>query len=200
MNNLNTPKETKVNNRGAKLAILGGKAIRTSVWPKWPQAKKSTEKILLDVLHGGRWAISGPNVGKVAYERQFAADFAKYNKAKYAVPTTNGSSSLVIALLALGVGAGDEVLVPGSTWVACASSVLSVNAVPVMIDIDTDTLCMSVAAARKAITKNTKAIMIVHAFCALADLDGFVKLSKETGIPLIEDCSQAHGASWNGKK
>lgn len=118
----------------------------------------------------------------------------------YCIPTCHGSSALVVALEALGVQYGSEVLVPGLTWVACASAVASIGAIPVLIDVDSDTLCMSLSAAKKAITPNTSAIMIVHLYSSVADIDGFLELSLQTGIPLLEDCSQAHGAKWKGKR
>jgi L-glutamine:scyllo-inosose aminotransferase/L-glutamine:2-deoxy-scyllo-inosose/3-amino-2,3-dideoxy-scyllo-inosose aminotransferase len=103
-------------------------------------------------------------------------------------------------MLALGVGPGDEVLVPGLTWVACASATLAIGAVPVLVDIDYDSLAMSPTAASEAITDRTRAILIVHPFCTLAALDAFLELSRATNIPLIEDCSQAHGAAWRGQR
>jgi L-glutamine:scyllo-inosose aminotransferase/L-glutamine:2-deoxy-scyllo-inosose/3-amino-2,3-dideoxy-scyllo-inosose aminotransferase len=101
---------------------------------------------------------------------------------------------------ALDVGPGDEVLVPGLTWVACASSVVTIGAVPILVDVEQDSTAMSVSAARAAINERTKAILLVHPFCTLAQIDDFVALSKATGVPLIEDCSQAHGASWRGQR
>jgi len=101
---------------------------------------------------------------------------------------------------ALGVGPGKEVLVPGLTWRACATSVSAIGAKPVFVDIDQESLCMSLIEARKAISVNTAAIMLVHMYCRIADLDGFLTLSKETGIPIIEDCSHVHGAVWKGQR
>jgi L-glutamine:scyllo-inosose aminotransferase/L-glutamine:2-deoxy-scyllo-inosose/3-amino-2,3-dideoxy-scyllo-inosose aminotransferase len=106
---------------------------------------------------------------------------------------------LTISLEALEVGFGDEVLVPGVTWVACASSVAGIGGIPILVDVEPDTLCMSVDAARRAISSRTKAILLVHTYCTIADLDAFGALSEETGVPIIEDCSQAHGARWNGR-
>lgn len=183
-----------------KLAIQGGEPIRKRSWPKWPLADKNTERNILDVLHSDRWAISGVYNGRKPYERRFAEAFSAFNGSKYCVPVANGSSALAVALEALGVQNGDEVLVPGLTWVACASSVASIGAVPVLVDIDPKTLCMSVDAAREAITPRTKLIMIVHLYCAVADIDGFLSLSDKAGIPILEDCSQAHGAIWSGKR
>lgn len=182
-----------------RLAILGGAPIRKTPWPVWPTADSKTELILKKVLFSGRWAISGPYAGKESFERRFSREFARFNGVKYCTPTMNGTSSLVSALLALGIGFNDEVLVPGLTWVACASSVMSIGAIPILVDIDPSNLCMSFAAAKKAISSKTKAIMVVHAFSAVADLDSFLELSKTTGLPLIEDCSQAHGAKWRNQ-
>jgi L-glutamine:scyllo-inosose aminotransferase/L-glutamine:2-deoxy-scyllo-inosose/3-amino-2,3-dideoxy-scyllo-inosose aminotransferase len=112
------------------LAILGGSPVRSRPWPSWPRADEKTEEVLRDVLHSGRWAISGPYRGRKSYERRFAEAFAEFNGVQYAVPTTSGTASLTLALLALGVGPGDEVLTPGLTWVACASSVFCVGATP----------------------------------------------------------------------
>jgi L-glutamine:scyllo-inosose aminotransferase/L-glutamine:2-deoxy-scyllo-inosose/3-amino-2,3-dideoxy-scyllo-inosose aminotransferase len=174
--------------------------VRTRVWPKWPRADRGTERILIDVLHSGRWALSGAYAGETCFERRAAATFAAYHEVPYCTPTTSGTAALTLALLALEVGPGDEVLVPGLTWVACASAVLAIGAVPVLVDVDYDSLAMSCAAAREAITARTRAIMIVHPFCTLAAIDDFVELSRATGIPLVEDCSQAHGAAWNGQR
>lgn len=183
-----------------KLALLGGEPIRKKPWPIWPRADENTEKLLKDVLYSGRWTISGCYTGKKPYERQFAEAFAKFHNVPYCVPTANGSSALKIALEALEVGYGKEILVPGLTWVACASSVLAIGAIPILVDIDPASLCMSLEAAKKAVTKNTAAIMLVHLYSRIADLEGFLKLSEETGIPIIEDCSQAHGAIWKGQR
>lgn len=183
-----------------KLALFGGKPVREKQWPQWPRGDLNTEHLLLDVLRSGRWAISGLYNGQELYERRFAEAFAKYNGGGFCVPTANGSSALTIALEALGVGVGSEVLVPGLTWVACASSVARIGAIPVLVDVENDTLCMSVEAARKVISPRTAAIMVVHLYCTVADLDGFATLSEQTGIPLLEDCSQSHGAKWKGHR
>ncbi|MEM9461353.1 MAG: DegT/DnrJ/EryC1/StrS family aminotransferase [Myxococcota bacterium] len=186
--------------RTKDLAIEGGPPVRTSPWPKWPRADARTQEVLLDVLHGKRWTLSGRYDGKASYEQQFAAAFARYNGVAHCTPTTNGSTALVIALKALGVGYGDEVLVPGLTWVACPLAVLECGARPILVDLEPQTLCMSADRAREAITPRTKAMMIVHQYCTLADLDAFVALADQTGVSLLEDCSQAHGATWKGRR
>ena len=151
-------------------------------------------------MRSGRWTVSGAYTGDEPYERRFAEAFANFHGVGHCVPTCHGSSALVIALEALGIGPGDEVLVPGLTWVACASAVAGVGAVPVLVDIDPGTLCISADAAEAALTERTAAIMLVHLFCSAADLDRFGALSRSHGIPLLEDCSQAHGAIWRGRR
>lgn len=183
-----------------RLAILGGEPVRKRSWPRWPRADQETERTLLQVLHSGRWALSGAYAGEACFERRFAKAFAAYHGVPYCTPTTNGSSALTLALLALNVGPGDEVLVPGLTWVACASAVLGIGAVPILVDVDRDNLAMSPSDAKAAITTRTRAILIVHPFCTLAAIDEFLALSSATGIPLIEDCSQAHGATWKHQR
>ena len=179
-----------------RLAIQGGEPVRRKPWPRWPRADENTEQALRNVLYSGRWTFSGFYHGSKCYEKKFASAFAEYNGSRFCIPVANGTSALMTALQALGIGAGDEVLVPGVTWVACASAVVAVGAIPVLVDIDSETLCMSVSAARKAVTSRTAAIMLVHLYCTIADLDAFTALAAEMEIPLIEDCSQAHGAVW----
>lgn len=183
-----------------RLAVAGGEPVWTGGWPRWPRADRRTLEWVDEVLQSGRWAISGLHAGNRSFERRFGEAYARYHGVPYCVPTASGSASLSIALEALGVGRGDEVLVPGMTWVACASSVAALGALPVLVDIDPSTLCMSVDAARAALTERTQAIMLVHLFCACCDLDAFLELSRDTGVPILEDCAQAHGASWRGRK
>lgn len=94
------------------------------------------------------------------------------------------------------MGAGDEVIVPGLTWVANASAVVRANAVPVLVDIDPETLCLSVEATRRALSSRTRAVCVVHLYSSMADMDGYRALAAEAGVPLVEDCAQAHGAAW----
>jgi dTDP-4-amino-4,6-dideoxygalactose transaminase len=172
--------------------------VRHSPWPRWPRAARSTEKAVAQVLRSERWTISGPYADELPFERQFAEAFACLHRVPYCVPTANGSAVLVIALEALGIGPGREVLVPGITWVACGSAVARVGATPVLVDVDPKTLCMSMGAARQAITRATAAIMLVHLYCTIADLEAFTELAAAMGLPLIADCSHAHGAFWRG--
>jgi dTDP-4-amino-4,6-dideoxygalactose transaminase len=102
-------------------------------------------------------------------------------------------------LAACDVGEGDEVIVPGMTFVASAGAVLAVNATPVLVDVDPETLCLDAAAAEAAITERTRAIMVVHVAGAAADLDALTALCARRGLHLIEDCAHAHGTFWRGR-
>lgn len=181
------------------LAAHGGTPIRTRPWPAWPRLDPETEELTLAALRSGRWAISEMHNGEELYERRFARSFADFHGSKHCVATTSGSSALTIAMEALGPTRGAEVLVPGLTWVACASTVAGAGLVPVLVDIDPETLCMSPEAAEAAITPRTEAIMVVHYGCNTADLDAFVRLSERHGLALLEDCAQAHGAQYRNK-
>ena len=184
----------------SELAITGGNPVRTSPWPTWPIATDQTMANLEAVMQSGRWAITGAYTGTKGYEQRFCQAFADYQGSPYAVATTNGADAIKVALQEVGAGPGTEVIVPGLTWVACASTVVELGAVPILVDVDPNSLSISVQAAEAALSDKTVAILVVHAYCSAADIDGFIDLANRTGIALIEDCSQAHGAEWRGQK
>ena len=175
-------------------AVLGGAPVRQRDYPSWPVWDEHERTGLLEVLDAGGWWQGN---GKVA--ATFAADFAAYHGATFGMALTNGTHTLEAALVACDVGDGDEVIVPGMTFVASAAAVLAVNATPVLVDIDADTLCIDPAAAEAAITPRTKAIVAVHVAGAAADLDALTELCARHGLRLIEDCAHAHGTFWRGR-
>ncbi|MEI6401106.1 MAG: aminotransferase class I/II-fold pyridoxal phosphate-dependent enzyme [Actinomycetota bacterium] len=175
-------------------AVLGGAPVRQRDYPSWPVWDEHERTALLDVLDAGGWWQGN---GKVA--ATFATDFATYHGATFGMALTNGTHTLEAALVACDVGEGDEVIVPGMTFVASAAAVLAVNATPVLVDIDADTLCIDPAAAEAAITPRTKAIVAVHVAGAAADLDALTELCARRGLRLIEDCAHAHGTFWRGR-
>jgi len=146
-----------------------------------------------EVLLSGSY-VSGDKVAE--FERRFA----DYIGVRHAVAVNSGTAALHIALEAIGIGKGDEVIVPPLTFFATISSVLYVGAVPVFADIDLDDLCLSHESTEKYISPKTKAIIPVHLFGCAAKMAGFISLSGKYGIPVIEDCAQAHGTEYNGKK
>ncbi len=175
-------------------------ASQDGAWPCWPRCDDGTVDAVNAVLRSGRWAISGPATGEPLRERTFAQQWSQFVGASTCVPTANGTSALTIALEAMGIGYGDEVLVPALTWVACANAVVNVNATPVLVDIDADTLCMDPEDAAKAITRRTRAIMAVHVYGSMADMDALRALASAHGLWLLEDAAHVHGAAWRGRR
>ncbi|MCX7747695.1 MAG: DegT/DnrJ/EryC1/StrS family aminotransferase [Clostridia bacterium] len=178
------------------LAVHNNQPVIREKWPKWPIWIESAGGIIAEVAKSGRWSVRGSWTGLPCKEEAFSKLFAKYNRASYCAVTTSGSVSLLLALEALNIGPGDEVIVPALTWIAPVTAVLNAGAVPVMVDIDKDTTCIDPEEVRKAIGPKTKAIIPVHLHCSVADMDKIMKIAKEHDLYVIEDCSQAHGAKW----
>ncbi len=180
-----------------KLAILGGSPERdtkTRPWPKWPVWGKEEEQSLLEVLHSGVWSYNGPK------ETLFNTLFAEFTGVDHSICVVNGTITLQLALEALGIGVGDEVLVPGLTWQATAATVIDVNATPILVDVCEDTWCIDPKEIEKAITPRTKAIVPVHLYGAFCDMDAIMDIAKKHNLYVIEDCAHKHGGEWNGKK
>lgn len=168
-------------------------------WPKWPVADENTYLRVKEVLESGRWAISGASTGAPSKEQQFATEFAKWNGSKHCITVDHGSTALVSAIEALDLGYGDEVIVPGMTWVAPVLAVLSVNATPVVVDVDPDTFCLSAEKAAAAITSKTKAILPVHLYGCMVDMDAILALAQKHDLYVVEDSAHSHGSQWKGK-
>ncbi len=134
------------------------------------------------------------------YIPRFEQTFAAKMDMTYGVATSNGTVSLHLALAALGIGPGDEVIVPDLTFPATINTVIHVGARPVIVDVDPHTWCMSVETIEKAITPRTRAIIPVHVFGRPAPMTEIADLAKSHGIYIIEDCAEAHGALYDGKK
>lgn len=184
---------------GNELAVFGGTPIRHRPWPKWPIATPATQRGLLEVLHSGKWAISGWSDASDTFERRVSRAFAEYVDRSYCVACSHGSAALSIALQALGVGPGDDVVLPGLTWVACPSAVVRLGARPILVDIGTDSLCAAAADIERAITPKTRAILMIHMYSSICEATEYLDVARRNGIALIEDASQAHGASWRGR-
>jgi dTDP-4-amino-4,6-dideoxygalactose transaminase len=176
-------------------ALLGGEPVADDgTYPSWPQWGEREREELLATLDSGAWWTGD---GERAFA--FAQAFADYQGAAGGLPFINGTTTLESALVACGIGEGDEVIVPGMTFVASASAVLAVNATPVIVDVDPETLCIDAAAAEAAVTPKTRAIIAVHVAGAVSDLDLLVALCERRGLHLIEDCAHAHGSQWRGR-
>lgn len=163
----------------------------------WSDAER---KEVNDVLETGilmRYGFDGPRNGvwkSVELEKEICKTFG----AGYAQLTSSGTAALTTAMAALGIGAGDEVIMPSFTFVASFEAVLSVGAIPVLVDVD-DTLTLDPAAVRQAITNKTKCIMPVHMCGSMADMDALIAICKEHNLLLLEDACQSIGATYKGK-
>jgi len=175
------------------LAIHGGEPIRRTPWPKWPQWDGAEQKALLTVLESGEWG--GFNEAVQAFETLFA----ERHQATYCYSATNGTQTLEAALRVVGVGHGDEVIVPPYTFIATANAARLAGATPVFVDIDPETYNLDIRLVEAAITPKTKAIIPVHFAGLPADMDALMPLAEKHGIYVIEDAAHAHGSTWHGK-
>jgi dTDP-4-amino-4,6-dideoxygalactose transaminase len=160
-----------------------------------------------------RWRQVGEEEAKVAYEmalrnelsggtpvvREFERMWREWVGAKYSLTTMNGSSALYSAYFGLGVGPGDEVICPTYTWISTIAPALFLGARPVFCDIDPETLLIDPEDVERRITDKTRAIVAVHLWGNVCDMDALMEISRRTGIPVIEDCSHAHGATYKGR-
>jgi dTDP-4-amino-4,6-dideoxygalactose transaminase len=180
----------------AKLAITGGKAVRRKPFPAWPVYSRGESQALQQVLRSRNWGgYPFPN----AHASTFAAKFAKAHGAKYGIALANGTVAIEVALKAIGIQPGDEVIVPAYTWEGTVGPVLLLNAVPVFVDVDPDTYCLDARLIEQALTSKTRAILPVHLAMNFADLDEILRIARSRNIAVIEDCAHAHGGRWRNK-
>lgn len=176
------------------LALCGGTPTKTKPFPAWPHYDDRERRALLEVLDSCVWWRT-PGTQTLAFEQEFAAAHG----AKHGIAVTNGTAALEVAMCALGIVPGDEVIVPNYTFVATASAVLFAGAMPVLVDVDPKTYCLDPAAVEAAITPRTRAIAAVHMGGHPADMDRLAEIAQQSGIQLFEDCAHAHGSQWRGK-
>src|SRR2546429_1377934 len=180
----------------SELAILGGNPVRRRPFPVWPKYLPADAQRLQQVLESRHW---GGYPLPSRYCGEFADRFAVMHGAKYGLCVANGTIALVAALQAAGIRFGDEVIVPAYTWDGTATAVLFAGGVPVFADVDSDTYCLDVESARKAITPRTRAILPVHLAMRFAEMDALQALAAEHGIKIIEDCAHVHGGQYRGQ-
>lgn len=176
------------------LAIHGGPKVREKPFPTWPVVDGRDEAALLEVLHGGTWGVRAKKT------REFERAFAAYQGCEYGVAVCNGTAALYVALMAAGVQAGNEVIVPPYTFLATASAAVQANCVPIFVDIHPETGCIDPALIEAAVTPRTKAIIPVHLGGRPADMDPVVDIARRHGLTVIEDCAQAHGAEYKHRR
>lgn len=178
-----------------KPALLGGKPIRTDPFPSWPISGELEEKSLADVLRSGKW---NRNTGQ--YVNAFEKTYAEMMGAKYCLATANGTSALLTSLSALGVGPGDEVILPPYTFVATVNAVLLLHALPVFVDTDPETFQIDARRIEAAVSEHTVAIMPVHLGGSVANLDVILPVATKHKLFVVEDACQAHLAEWRHRK
>jgi perosamine synthetase len=149
---------------------------------------------VLDCIKGN-WISS---LGK--YIGEFEQGFARYCESKYGVSTTSGTTALHLALVSLGIGKGDEVIVPAFTMIAPAFAVVYTGAKPVLVDCEPDTWNMDVSQIERKITQNTKAVLPVHIYGHPCDMDPILEIAQKLNLYVIEDAAEAHGAEYKGRK
>src|SRR5581483_1757549 len=159
---------------------------------QYASIKSETLPAIDDVLESARF-IMGPQVDR------FESEFARYNGTRYCAGVESGTSALKIALEALGIGAGDEVIVPANTYIASALAVSATGAAPVLLDMGDDYL-IDAGAIEAAITPRTKALMPVHLYGQVVPMQPILEVARRHGLRVVEDACQSHGARWNGKR
>jgi perosamine synthetase len=162
-------------------------------WPVWPKYDAEHEQAVVRVIRSNQ-LFAAQEVA--AFEREFAT----YTDATYTVGVGNATQGLHLALAALGVGPGDEVIVTPYSWISSASCVLMQNAIPVFVDIEPQTFGLCPEALRKAITSRTKAVILVHMFGLAAQIDKIKEVCDSHRIAIVEDASHAHGARFYDKR
>jgi len=169
-------------------------------FPQWPQYDDEDIKAVTDVIKSGKWWIGAPakKVGMNGW--LFQEEFAKFQESKYAFGCTNGTHAIEIALSALGIGFNDEVIVPVTSFVATASAVIAVNAIPIFCDVDPETFNIDHRKIESLITKRTKAIIAVHLGGMPCQMDEIVNIAQKHNLKVIEDCAHAHGSRFKGKR
>ena len=160
---------------------------------QWQQITEEEAQTAYDMTL--RNELSGGTPVVREFERQWRERFG----VRFAISVINGTAALHSAMFGLGVGPGDEVICPSYTWICSVSPALMLMARPVFCEIDPDTLLIDPEDARERITERTRAIVAVHLWGNPCNMDALMKLSKETGVPVIEDCSHSHGATYRGR-
>ena len=178
-----------------QLAVDGGTPVRTEPFPPWPYFWPEEKDAVMRVLES-----NDVNYHRGMMGIRFEEAWARYTGVKHAVAVCNGGAALHCACYAAGFGPGDEVIVPCHTYQASDLAPLYVNAIPVFADLDPGSLNMSVGDIRARITDRTRGIVVVHIYGRPADMDEIMALAAEHDLIVIEDCAQAHGAEYRGRK
>ncbi|MCK5739316.1 DegT/DnrJ/EryC1/StrS family aminotransferase [bacterium] len=178
----------------SKLAINGGEPVRTEPFPKWPIWDQQEIDAVTEVVKSSKWgSLHGDKT------KQFEQMYAEAHNAKHGIAVGSGTAALRIALMAAGIGPGDEVIVPSYTFIASASAIVEANAIPVFAEIEPDTFNLDPNDIEARITPRTKAIMPVHFGGRMSDMDAIMAIAEKHQLIVIEDAAQAWGSAWKGQ-
>ncbi len=174
---------------------IKGNKTKTKPFPKWPMcSEREVELVTKAVKSQDWWRMSGSMV------KTFEKNFAEYHSASYCLGVTNGTHAIELFLAALDIGPGDEVIIPGFTFISTMTGVLYADAIPVVVDVNPETFCIDPKEIEKAISPRTKAIIPVHMAGHICDMDEICALAEKHNLYIIEDAAHAHGGEWNNQK
>ncbi len=192
----------------AKLALHGGEPIRDLPFPKWPEVGQEDEEAVTKVVRGGAWwmyshaasELAGDAGGEGSQVEAFERAFSRSQHVKFCLATTSGSGALEIACRAIGLKPGDEVITTPYTFIASSSCILNASAIPVFVDVESDSYNINPALVESAITERTRAILPVHFGGNIADMTRLQEIARKHNLRIIEDSAQAQGASLTGDR
>ncbi len=180
----------------AELAVSGGTPVRTTAYPAWPDWDDRELDAVASVIRSGTWGgFPEPGTNASRFEEAFAA----YQGARHGILMANGTVTMEVALKALGIGWGDEVIVPALTFAATAYAPMAAGALPVIVDVEPRTWTIDPDLVESAITDRTRAIIPVHLGHQMADMDRLAEIAERHGLAIVEDCAHAPGQQWRGR-
>ena len=180
----------------AELAINGGTPVRSTPYPDWPAADDEYVEAVAEVVRSGEWGgFPEPGRNASAFEEAFAA----YQGGRHGILMMNGTVTMEVALKALDIGWGDEVVIPALTFASTAYAPMAAGALPVIVDVEPRTWTIDPDLVEAAITPRTKAIIPVHLGHQMADMDRITEIATRHGLAIVEDCAHAHGQQWRGR-
>jgi len=192
---MTTPSYTDVSVvHSSRLAVDGGRPVRNQPFAPWPHYSPEEIEAAANILESGK-----VNYWTGQEGRQFESEFAAFTGCRHSVALANGTVALELALEGLGIGAGDEVIVPSRTFIASASCAVMLGARPVIADVDPESQNITAETIQRVLTPRTRAIVVVHLAGWPCDMDPILELAREHQLKVVEDCAQAHGASYNGR-
>jgi dTDP-4-amino-4,6-dideoxygalactose transaminase len=174
--------------------------MKAPAFPIWPILEKDDYDTIKEVLDSGALWCGAPMSPRGKNVWSFQKEFAEFQGAKHCIAVTNGTHAIEVALMALGIGLGDEVIVSDYTFVASASAIIGVNAVPILCDIDPETHNIDPKKIESLITPRTRALVAVHLGGMPCDMEAIMKIARQHQLKVVEDCAHAHGSKYRGKR